>query len=239
MAIILDIAAVLIGFISIYFAYRKGMIKTLFSLLGGIIAVVLAVNLCAPVASWVDEKFVGPAVRNTVLTAINGSAVGKDFDQAVETVDVVEKLQEMPDSLRSFLETLNVDVDGIIASAKKSQSDSVAAKEQLVSAIADPISAAISKGAALIGLVIIFFLLLFIVSRLLDTVFRVLPFGKSINRAGGLVFGVVRAGLIVLIFGAALHWLAQGNILVSTEELNHTILLKAMNQVNPILGALK
>ena len=239
MAIVLDILVLVIMILSVWSAYRKGLIKTLFSLIGGIVAVILAVQLSVPVANWIDDRFVGPTVRDTVLTAVNGSALGGSYDQALESIDVVEKLQEMPESLRSFLETLNVDVDSIVSSAQQSQSDSIAAKERLITSISAPISQAISKAIALIGLVIIFFILLFIVSRLLDTVFRVLPFGKTLNRVGGIVFGVIRAVLIVLIFGAVIYGLACGNVLVSLEELNHTIILKAINQVNPILSALK
>ena len=112
-------------------------------------------QLSVPVANWIDDRFVGPTVRDTVLTAVNGSALGGSYDQALESIDVVEKLQEMPESLRSFLETLNVDVDSIVSSAQQSQSDSIAAKERLITSISAPISQAISKAIALIGLVII------------------------------------------------------------------------------------
>lgn len=237
-AIILDLLAVLIIALSVYLAYRKGLIKTLFSLVGGIVAVVLAVSLSVPVANWIDEQFVGPTVRTTVLTAVNGSALVTDYEQAMNSVDVAQKIREMPDSLRSFLESLNVDIDGIIASASRAQANTADAKEALISSIAAPVSEAISKAIALIGLVIIFFILLLVVSRLLDAVFRVLPFAKSVNQVGGILFGVIRAALLVLLFSTVVYWLAHGNVLISPQDLNSTVLLKAVNQINPILNAL-
>lgn len=239
MAIILDILVVVIFAVSVYFAYKKGLIKTIFSLLGGIIAVVLAIMLSNPVAGWLNEQFIGPTVRNTVLTAVNGTSLAENYDEALQAVDVVGKLQEMPEGLRDFLENLNVDIDSIVSSAEQSKADSISAKEQLIDSIASPVSDAISKAAALIGLVIVFFLLLLIVTRLLDTVFRVLPFGKSLNRMGGLIFGVVRALLIAMIFGAVIYGLACGNVLLSLDELDQTFLLKTINQYNPILNVLK
>lgn len=239
MAIILDIIALAIMVISIVLAYKKGLIKTLFSLVGGIAAVALAVSMSAPVAGWLNERFIGPAIRSTVLTAVNGTSLGENYDKALESVDVVGNLQEMPDSLRDFLENLNVDVDKIVASAEQSKADSVAAKEQLIDSIAQPISESVSKAAALIGLAIIFFLLLFVATRLLDTVFRVLPFGRSLNQVGGILFGVVRAALFVMLFGAVVYGLACGNILLSLDELDHTFLLKYINQYNPIINFLK
>ena len=236
MTIILDVFVLAVIAISVLVAYKKGLIKTLFSLVGGLIAVVLAINLSVPVANWLDEQFVGPAVRKTVLTAVNGSKLMENYDQALASIDVVDKLQEMPESLRSFLETLNVDVDEIIASAEKTQEDSTAAKEQLIDSIALPVSEMISKAIALIGLMVLFFVVLFVASRLLDTVFRLLPFGATLNKTGGLILGALRALSIVFVLGAVVYGLACGNILISLEELEHTVLLRWINSVNPILS---
>lgn len=239
MVLIFDIIALTIVAVSVFFAYKKGLIKTLFSLLGGIVAIVLAVVMSTPVGNWINEKYVGPAVRNTVLTAVNGSSLAQNYDEALEAVDVVGKLQEMPDSLRSFLENLNVDVNGIIASAEQSNANSMAAKEQLIDSIATPISEVASKAIALIGLAIIFFILLLVVTRLLDAVFRVLPFGKSINKTGGIVFGLIRGVLLVMVLGAVIYGLACAGVLITVEQLSESIIIKTINQINPILTALQ
>lgn len=239
MAFIIDIIIVAIIALSVFMAYKKGMIKTLFSLVGGLAAVVLAVSLSAPVADWLNNEYIGPAVRNTVLTAVNGSAVNENYEDALASVDVVGQLQKMPENLRTFLETLNVDVDKIVSSAEDAKTNTVAMKEQLIDSIATPVSDAISTAAALIGLSILFFVLLFVVTRILDTVFRVLPVGKSLNKAGGMILGAARALLIVMLLGAAVYGLAMGNILFSLEELDNTLILKTINQFNPILNVLK
>lgn len=235
MTIILDILVLLIIGLSIFLAIKKGLIRTLFSLVGGLAAIVLAVSLSGPVSNWIDDKFVGPAVCKSVLTSINGSNPGKSYEEALKEVDVVGKLREMPKGLRKTLEKLNVNVEEVMAAADESEEASLAAKEKLIESIASPVSIKISKAIALIVLFIVFFVLLFFVTRLLDAVFRVLPFAKSINKVGGLIFGVVRAILIVMVFGALVHGLASGNILLSLEDLDNTILLKVINKINPIL----
>lgn len=239
MAFVLDVLVVAIIALSVFLAYKKGLIKTLFSLVGGIAAVVLAVSLSGPVASWLNTQFIEPTVRDTVLTAVNGSSLGQSYDEAINSVDVAGKLQEMPENLRMFLENLNVDIDEIVASAEETRENSIAAKEALIDSIVVPVSQTISKAIALIGLALIFFILLFVATRLLDTVFRVLPFGKSFNKVGGILFGAIRALLIVMLFGAVVYGLAGGNVLVSMEELENTLILKTVNQFNPILNALK
>ncbi len=239
MTIILDVLVLAILALSVFLAYKKGLIKTLFSLVGGVLAVVLAINLSAPVADWLDKTIVRPTVRNTVLTAVNGSELSENYDKALETIDVVHKLQEMPESLRTFLEKLNVDVDSIVASAESVAADTVAAKEKLIDSIVNPVSEMVSKAVAMIGLVVVLFVLLFVASRLLDAVFRLLPFGKKANQIGGVLFGALRALLIIMILGAVVYGLAYGNVLLSLEDLENTVILKFFNNFNPILTALK
>ncbi len=237
--LILDLLVVAVIGVSVFFAYKKGFIKTLFSLLGGLIAVVLAISLCTPVANWLNQAFVGPAVRNTVLTAVNGSSLAQSYDDAINSVDVVGKLQEMPEKLRSFLEKLDVDVEKIVQSAEDVKANSVEVKEKLIDSIAAPVSEMISKAVAMIGLVVVLFVLLFVASRLLDAIFRLLPFAGSFNKIGGVLFGALRGVLIVFLLSAILYWLARGNVLVNVEQLDKTLLLRLVNNYNPILNVLK
>ncbi len=236
---ILDLIVVAILIASVWLAMKKGFIKTVFSLVGGLVAVVLAVMFSTPVANWLDTEYVRPAIRKTVLTAVNGNDLVADYDQAIASIDVAGKLEEMPESLRGFLEKMNVDVDKIASEAAQSQAQTAAAREQLIDSIAVPVSQAVCKAAALIGLFLIIFLLVFIVSRLLDAVFRVLPFAKSINQTGGMILGLIRGVLLVLIFGAVAYGFAMGNLLINAEQLEQTYLLKWINQVNPILNLFK
>ncbi|MBQ6824926.1 MAG: CvpA family protein [Clostridia bacterium] len=234
MAIIFDVLVLVILAVSVFFAYKKGLIQTLFSLVGGLAALALAVSMCSTAADWLNRELIRPTVRDAVLTAVNGSELGKKYDEALASVDVVGNLREMPDALRDFLEGFHLDVDAIVSSAEKSKEDSLVAKEKLIESIADPISMGLSKAAALLGLFVVFFLLLFVAARLLDTVFEVLPLGKKINKVGGVVFGIIRAVLIILVFGAVVA-LLSGNI-ISPEILEKTLLLKYINEINPILN---
>ena len=235
-AIILDLLVLGVVVGSAILAYKKGFIKTLFSLVGGIAAVVLAVSFSEPVAAWLDSAFIGPAVKSSVLTAVNGSPLTEDYNEALESIDVSLKLREMPEGLRSFLESINIDVEETIFKAEQNKASSVDAREQLISDIVAPISATISKVIALIGLIIIFFLLLFVASLLLNAIFKLLPFGKTLNHVGGVLFGVARGILLVMVLGAILYGLGKGNYLISLDDIENTWILKWVNAINPILN---
>ncbi|MBR2013092.1 MAG: CvpA family protein [Clostridia bacterium] len=235
-AIILDLLVLGIVVGSAILAYKKGFIKTLFSLVGGIAAVVLAVSFSEPVAAWLDAAFVSPAIKSSVLAAVNGSPLTEDYDEALESIDVSDKLREMPEALRSFLESINIDVEDAVSKAEQNKAESAAAREQLISDIVAPISSTISKVIALIGLTILFFALLFVASLLLNAIFKLLPFGKTLNRFGGVLFGVARGILLVMVLGAILYGLGKGNNVISLEDIEHTWILKWINAFNPILN---
>lgn len=235
-SIILDLVVLGVVVASAVLAFKKGFIKTLFSLVGGVAAVVLAVSFSEPVAAWLDSAVVGPAIKSSVLTAVNGAPLTEDYDEALESIDVSDKLQEMPEALRSFLESINIDVEDAISKAEQNKAASAAAKEQLISDIVAPISSTISKAIALIGLIIVFFALLFVASLLLNAIFKLLPFGKTLNHIGGVLFGIARGILLVMVLGAILYGFGKGNSLISLNDIENTWILKWVNAVNPILN---
>ncbi len=158
---VLDIILIVLIGISAFFAYRAGLIKSLFSLVGGVGALALAVAI---------------------------------FDSV--SVPLCEIL---------FFK-MNI---------------------------------LLARISAFLLVIVVCYLVLFIISRLLDTVFRVLPFGKSINRAGGMILGVARGALLVLIFGAVAYQLAMAEIWIQPDDLENTFLLQRINEINPIIDVLK
>lgn len=161
MNIILDI--ILVGLIggSVALGYHKGLIKTLFSLVGSLGAIVLAVLL--------NDPFSG-LIRDVLFTEMEEGA---------------------------------------------------------------------AKLAAFLVLIVVCYVALFVASHLLDTVFRVLPFGKTLNKGGGIAIGVLRGALFALIMGAVVYYLVQADVWVTAEDVDNTLLLGEVNEFNPILNFIK
>lgn len=161
MGIILDIIVLAMIGGSAYWAYRKGLIKSLFSLVGGIGAIALAVALHGTVA------------------------------------------------------------------------------EGLRTALFSEMNMMVAKAASFLVLIALCYAGLFVASRLLDVVFRVLPLGKKANKIGGIIVGVIRGLIFALIFGVTVYNLSKGEVLISTEDVENTFLLRWLNQLNPLIGFLK
>ncbi len=96
-----------------------------------------------------------------------------------------------------------------------------------------------AKLAAFLVLIVVCYVALFVASHLLDTVFRVLPFGKTLNKGGGIAVGVLRGALFVLILGAVAYYLVQADLWIIAEDVENTVLLREVNQFNPILDFIK
>ncbi len=240
MSIIIDIILIAIVAVSAFLAYKKGFIGSLFSLVGMIAAVVLSVMLCTSVSGYINDNYVNPAVKSYIVSIVDSTSVGKSYEQALENgSDIVKNINEMPDSLKSVLDLAGIDTNEIIAEADKTQSQASTAVDNLINKIADPISTAISRVSALVGLFVVISLALWVVCKLLTAVFNVMPVGKKLNKAGGIAFGIVRGLVIVFVvatlFGAVSKSVEpDSNHLFSNKTIQSTILLKTVNDCNPI-----
>lgn len=215
MGIIIDVIIVAIIIVSAVFAYKKGFIGTVFSLLGTIIAIVLSVMLCDPVSAVVDKNYVNPAVKSYIE-----STVEKSLDSVIPDGGKFEYTnQNMPAAVKTLLDVAGVnDIEGSLANTT----------QELVERISTPISKTISKVLSLVLLFVILNVALWVVCKLITAVFNALPLGKKLNKFGGLVFGIIRGLLIVfvvsLLFGAV----------ISQKTIESTYLLKTVSDINPI-----
>lgn len=244
MNIIIDLILVAIIAVSAFFAYKKGLIGTIFTLLSTLVAIILSVTLSTPVSKFIDSTFVNKPVKNYILSVVDSSSIGKSYEQALENIDVAGKIESMPDSLKSVLELANVDVDSVINSAQSAQDNAAAAKDTLIDSIAAPISSAISKVIALVVLFAVLSVGLWVVAKLITAVLKLIPLGKSLNKFGGLAFGIVRGLIIVFVISALFSGVTkcidpESNNIFSKKTVDSTVVLKTVSDLNPLNSILK
>lgn len=243
MSIIIDIILAAILVASAVFAMKKGLIGTLFSLLSSVVAIVLAVMLSGPVSGFIDSEFVNPSVKQYILGVVDSSSVGKSYDEALNSIDVAAEIEKMPSQLKSVLELAGIDTNDIISAANSISSNSSAAKDNLINSIAAPISGTISRVIALIVLFVILSIVLWFVAKLITAVFNALPLGGTLNKAGGLIFGILRGLIIVFAISVLFSAVSKGvdpnsNNIFSRRTIESTFLLKTVSDFNPINSVL-
>ncbi len=244
MNIFIDLILIAILVVSSFFAAKKGLIGTIFSLLSTLVAIILAVVISTPVSNFVDSQFVNPSVKKYILTAVDNSSIGKSYDDAINSIDVVSKIKEMPDQLEGILNMAGVNVDEIVNKAENTKNNAAEAKDNLIDSIARPISSAISRVISLVILFVIFNIALWVVAKLITAVFNALPLGKSLNKFGGLAFGLIRGLLIVFVISTLFAAVSKtikpdSNNIFSKKTIDSSIVLKTAIDINPLGSVLK
>ena len=239
MWILIDLAIAAIIVVSAVLAARRGLIGTLFNLVGAIAAIILSVVLCTPVSGYIDNNFVNPAVKNYIIGTVESTALpSPEGLTELDKARISEKIRQMPDSLRSALELADIDPQKII-----DEVTSGVDVEAVIDGIASPISSAISRVVAFVILFLVLFVALWVAAKLLTVVFGVLPMGKTLNKVGGIAFGVLRGILIVFVISTFFTAMSKSvdpnsNNLFSQKTINSTYLLKTASDLDPIASSL-
>ena len=239
MSIIIDIVLIAIFAVSAYFAAKKGLVGTLFSLLSTVAAIVLSLILSTTVSGFIDNQFVRPAVKSYILGVIDSSSVGSSYDKAIESIDVAGKIENMPSELKNVLELAGVDSGEIVKKANEMSANSAAAKDELINSIAGGISGTISRVIALIVLFVVLSIALGVAAKLITAVFNAIPVTRGFNRIGGLVFGILRGLIIVFAVSTLFTAVSKGvsptgNSIFSKKTIDSTYVLRGVSDINPI-----
>lgn len=195
---VLDIIIVIIAALTIYFAYKRGFIRTVLSASSFLIAIVLTVLLLSPVKNALMQSSLADDVRARVKTEINGIIESQGVKNVEDLADKDSKVGEFT----AILDKIGLSKDDLKVKfnewkAENDVQDSL--KEKLIDYISAPVTDAIVTVAAI---VLIFFgslILLKITAYILDKVCK-LPIIKTANKLLGVAMGVVLALVRIYLF---------------------------------------
>lgn len=194
--IVVDIVIVLI---LVFFAWRgakKGLILTLFGMLGLVVALLGArfvSNTFYEPVSDIIEPGIYQNVKNLEDQALKSFDLDVDFDSSVEGLVELLKEQEVFPGFVDLLETS-------LEEEEFSAAPELSAAENLATYLADLISRLVLFALSFIVILLLWFL----ISRALDLAFK-LPILSAVNMAGGLILGLIKAIVIVMV----LVWVGQ------------------------------
>ena len=201
-SLICDIILALIFVLIVAGGYRKGFIKSLLGLASLLIAVVCASLFTPPVSSWLSDRYVENAVKDTVSSSIHSVIDDTENDEKSEGLfSAIEKFVIIDNG-----ETANKYVSQILDSSFSDNTIDAVSGE-----IAKTISKPLCNSAAFFVIFIISSLLVRIIASVLDGIFR-LPILKQANKLLGLVLGLLCALIFMMVvsrvFVCILPWLS-------------------------------
>ena len=173
--------------VSILLGYVRGFVKTVLSMVAVVLCVIIAKEYCDPLAAWVNQTFVHPAMVKAVSNAIQTHLDGGT--QAIVNAIPAAVTQAASAAGVSASEL----VQGVTASA-----DVPAVAERITVAAEQVLLGGLLRAAVFVAMFLVLRLAAGIVIAVIDAVFR-LPVLKTVNRSVGGALGALKGFVWVLI----------------------------------------
>lgn len=209
MGIILDIILIAIMAISIFFGYKRGLVKVAVKLCALLVAIAVSIVFYKPVSDLIIE--------NT------------QFDETIENIIIengTEKLEENNVEQENLLQNMQEYVGNTITQTKNEIVEN-AAKEISIRLINIMVIVALFIGTRLL------LVLLVLISDLITNI----PIIKQFNELGGILYGVIRGVAVIYLLLAIVFLIvsvtANSNIL---NIINSSIITKFMYENNILLN---
>lgn len=226
MGIFLDVLTVAVFILTIYHAYKKGLLKAVIELLGFVVSYIVAFALSDPLGAWINKTFLNKIIHGTI------AQTQAEHGTASQTVAFTKFLSGFPSAVANSLKNVTPQISSIGAKTADS----------IVDAVTKPLADVISRGIAFFIILALCLFLVRIVARLSDTVFHI-PVIGTLNSLGGALVGVAEAMLIMIIISTLVSLMVtlfalEKNPPVTSSAINSTYIFKYVHNVNPLTGIL-
>jgi len=209
MGIILDIILIAIMAISIFFGYKRGLVKVAVKLCALLVAIAVSIVFYKPVSDLI--------IKNT------------QFDETIENIIIengTEKLEENNVEQENLLQNMQEYVGNTITQTKN----------EIVENAAKEISIRLINILVIVSLFIGTRLLLVLLVLISDLITNI-PIIKQFNELGGILYGVIRGVAVIYLLLAIVFLIvsvtANSNIL---NIINSSIITKFMYENNILLN---
>lgn len=192
LGIIFDIIIVAIIALNVFICYRKGLVKLAVGLIAVLASIVIAMMLYKPVSNII--------INNTQI------------DEKIETT-IIDNFSVETDETEE-----NETDNGFMKYMEKYVDDSInKTRNQIVLEASDVIATKVINICAFLGIFIIARLVLILLTFVADIIMS-LPILKQFNKAGGIIYGLIKALLIIYVLLAIIFFIIyiSGNTTLSS-----------------------
>lgn len=233
MGIFLDVCIVLIILFCALRGRKLGFVRTVFSLLSFVVAVVCAVSFTAPVAQYIQTTPIYEGILESAKDRFSDFSVSEG-----EAPDIEKLVSDSPKSFEEIISDFGTTIDDIKNKYEQLKADGAENMSQsLMEYIVTPTVNSLTYVVAFILIFIAAKFVLWIVRLLLDGLFK-LPFLSGVNKFSGLVAGAILGVLGVFIFctvaSFALPYLEGIGLSLSDGMVERTLFYKHFVNVNPL-----
>lgn len=216
MAIFLDLIIIGIIALSTFLGYKQGLIGVAFKIVSFFIAIIITLILYKPVTNLI--------INNTT------------WDETIENI-IYEKLSTTKVEQGEKITKEETDLPGIVVNyINDAITNTVGqAQENVATVVSKELTQSIIQIIVLVVLFIVTRILLIFAKVILEAVSE-LPIVKQFNEMGGIIYGILRAAIIIFgILALASFILPMVNQMTILEWINNSILTKFLYNHNVIL----
>lgn len=188
---IVDIIIILIFVVSIAIAYIRGLSSVIYQLISWIITIALIFVLCKPITNViVDKTTLDETISSSIQTNLEEN-FGENFENGTT---INEENSNISDSVISI-------INGYINEANERE------EENIAEYVSREISYIAVSAIVILGIFIFARVVSLLVKFVLDVIVS-LPIFGTVNKVGGIAYGVIRAFLIIYIVLAIISLLS-------------------------------
>lgn len=186
MSLIIDLIILGLILLCVFFGYKKGLTKCVIKILSFVIAIIIAVVLFKPISSFViNNTQIDDNIKNSIVEIVS--------DDVSET----GKVKEDSNLPKSIVNHINESIETSVNETKQT----------VVNAVAEQISkTAVNVGVAIILFIVARIALIFVSA--ISSLITDLPIIKQFDKAGGIIYGLVEALIIIFIVFAIISFIS-------------------------------
>jgi len=221
LGIYIDIALLIVILIFLVVSAKRGFLVTLLEVMVFAVAVILAANLCKPVANSFYDTFIGPHITEKIAVTLLENSNAADGD--VKAFAVVENL---PGFIKNYILRTDPEESSVTSEILNGDFSGNDAAEKLSADVAKPIAVTVLSPIMFLLLSIVLSLILSVAAKWLNKICR-LPLIGTANTVLGGVFGILK-GLIAVYFISIILLLLSANCKQNTsfyEAVNNSAII--------------
>lgn len=226
MAYIVDIFIVVIFGTIVFSSYKKGFFASLFDLIGTLLAIIAARILSAQFAPGAFDSFIRTGAESALANSL-GEVGTTDYALQAEQV-----LNSIPEALNGIMTLIGIDKQVILDKVAASNISGDNLVETIMFNVVEPIGTAIVQFIlfALFALLLTFAIKLIV--KLLNSIIKALPAIKQFNSMLGVVFGIFRGFIVVIIVSMLIGVIASFiNNQTFIDAINSSIIISTIQDL--------
>lgn len=193
MAYIIDIILAVIFAVVIIVSTKKGFFRSLFDLIGSLVAFILAKVFADSFAPAVFGSFIEPGAEKYLASSLSEAGTTDYATQIEQAIDSI------PEGFNGLMQIMGIDKAYILDkfSAVDLNGDNLV--ESIMNTVVEPLGTALVRFVLIAILAVVLLFVIRILVRVLDKVISKLPVISKFNSLLGAVFGALRGVIVVAI----------------------------------------